>query len=209
MEDIDKRYYWFFCRSYEPPEKFNAIFDDCKNYAYIYHDKDGNEPHYHYLFQLKSNCTFRSFLCRYDVKMHAEICFSPLGSFEYLIHKNNPEKYQYLLENITALHFNKFLSLSLSGNDSAKNLRTMDLLQDIINNTPLDEMVYKYGRDYVLNYNKYHDFARRMSNSIQISNEEYLRLLDSVKDLHALRSLINCLEQDTIDESIIKQLKKM
>ena len=85
----------------------------------------------------------------------------------------------------------------------------MDLLQDIVNNIPLDEMVYKYGRDYVLNFKKYQDFARLMSNSIQISNDEYLKLLSSLDDLYKIRSLINGMEQDTFDFSQIEHLKKM
>ena len=209
MEDKNKRFYWFFVRSYEPPEKFTIIFQNCKNYAYIYHDKDNNEPHYHYLFQLKNNTTHSAFLCAYNIKMHSEVCGSPLGAFEYLTHKNHPDKYQYNLDDIVALDFNKFLSLSSSGNDNNNNLRTMDLLQDIVNNIPLDEMVYKYGRDYVLNFKKYQDFARLMSNSIQISNDEYLKLLSSLDDLYKIRSLINGMEQDTFDFSQIEHLKKM
>lgn len=206
---MNNRFYWYFVRSYEPPEKFNIVFSNCKNYAYIFHNKDGNEPHYHYLFQLKNNTTPSAFLNAYNIKMHSEVAYSPLACFEYLTHKNNPEKIQYSFDDIVALDINKFLSLSASGNEDNKNLRTYDLLQDIINNIPLEEMVFKYGRDYVLNFKKYQDFARLMFNSIQISNDEYLKLLSSTDELYKIKSIINGMEQETFDFSLIDELKKM
>lgn len=195
----NNRFYWYFVRSYEPIEKFQPIFDNCKNYAYIWHDKDGNEPHYHLLFQLKNNTTPSAFLNAYNIKMHSEVATSPLLAFEYLTHKNDPDKYQYPFEDIVALDINKFQALSSSGNEDNKNLRTYDLLQDIINKVPLEEMVYKYGRDFVLNYKKYRDFALMLSNSELVLNEEYLYLLSEMNDLKRLEKLKDFMKQSSID----------
>lgn len=83
------------------------ISKDIKRYAYIYHDKDTKEPHYH-LFISTLNPRRRNWLDTWKLTNIPEqnIFCEPCKDFNalmlYFLHRKNPEKYQYELTSICA-----------------------------------------------------------------------------------------------------------
>ena len=69
-------------------------------YYLIYHDKDNiKQPHYHLVILYQNARSFNSMKNKYD-GAHIEICNFPHYAIRYLIHKDNPEKEQYQVEEI-------------------------------------------------------------------------------------------------------------
>jgi hypothetical protein len=79
-----------------------------KRYAFIYHDKDDAKPHYHLLLDFgRSYDTTRipSWFPDHPGLDHPrmiEAVKSWTGSVQYLLHKNDPDKYQYPVSDIVA-----------------------------------------------------------------------------------------------------------
>ena len=70
---------------------------------------DLKKPHYHFIVRFK-NQHYLSGVYK-DLKKHGEIqlaavkkCFNLYKSYEYLSHKNDPDKYQYDAESVIGLH---------------------------------------------------------------------------------------------------------
>ncbi len=113
------RYYNVCAISYAPRDIIkNALeshLDLIKGYSYIRHDKfsdaelndDGTEPepHYHIVIrfwkQISLSTVKRWFWCLDDngvVNTHVQRCTDVIGQYEYLIHKYDPDKYQYSVD---------------------------------------------------------------------------------------------------------------
>ena len=74
-------------------------------------------------------------------------------AFEYLVHKNDPDKIQYQLSDVVTDDLPFWQTLVSSKPDNG------EFVVDLANLSPL-EMAVKYGRDYIKNYSKYADFKR-------------------------------------------------
>lgn len=125
-----------------------------KNYALILHDKDkddnGNakKNHYHMLIKTLNPYTASSVNKWFDDDEGAnslcELCNTPKRAFEYLIHKNNPEKFQYNIDEI-------------EGNwifESSNTDPLTDAFFDYANGMKLKDLISKYGRDFIIHYNQ-------------------------------------------------------
>lgn len=81
-------------------------FSDVDIRAYILHDKDllddgtPKNKHYHIVISCKNARAFTS-MQRLFNGAHIEIIANITASIQYLVHKNNPEKHRYNLEEIT------------------------------------------------------------------------------------------------------------
>jgi hypothetical protein len=79
-----------------------------KHYAYIFHNKDeGKEPHYHLIVRYKTCYDLSTLFNRVRAMRErngrtvmVEICQSLSASYDYLTHKNDPDKFQYLASEI-------------------------------------------------------------------------------------------------------------
>lgn len=130
----------FFFQTYEEPSKELLIELGVKEYAYIKHDLDTwteedekespehvtgtlKKAHYHVYVTLYKKKTLNGF--RNIVKKFHNIqdflinqCTSPAGAIRYLVHKDNPEKFQYSGNQIeTNMDLRSYFDLELS--DSA------------------------------------------------------------------------------------------
>lgn len=161
---MEKRYYRFFVRTYATPLEFQNLLDTSFKYAYIYHDKDNVEPHYHILLSFKQNKSFDAVkkLVDSDQNTFVEPLHDPWSAYCYLTHCDNsgvalPDKYIYssgdIVSNDTAYWFKTqggLNSISPSNEEFVYDLLDSDL--------SMREMAVKYGRDYIKNYRAYEYF---------------------------------------------------
>lgn len=150
-------------------------------YAFIVHDKchyledyinDNNElvhsagekerVHIHLLLSLYNPTTFSAvrklFITENDKPM-VEVVSDLCSMFRYLIHKDNPEKYQYDINEVESNDLDYYLSLETDGerkDTDQKSLEILDLLQRNVNPFLIAK---KYGRDFIIHYRQYKDFV--------------------------------------------------
>lgn len=139
-----------------------------ESFAYIHHDKEDNVNHYHIILKLFTNWETENVRKWFTVPFVGintfnEEIISPLQMFKYLTHTddkslNDDSKFKYSEDNIVSDN----LTFWKSRKDKEKSIKTIQLLYDIIERKPLSYMVATYGRDFVLNYSKYIDFAERL-----------------------------------------------
>lgn len=141
-----------------------------RHYAYILHDRDTNddgslkEKHFHLLLQLNNAMTLsavrRLFPAVLDEK-GKEI--STLGQpmrdksdcFVYLDHADLPDKYHYPHDDIKSDDLGYWNGVQRGEADD----KTLNIIDDIIACVPFRELAQRYGRDLVLNFSRYRDFA--------------------------------------------------
>lgn len=140
------------------------------HYAYVLHDKDINEdktlkePHYHIVITyvdaktLSSRFKITRALDKiYGKNTRVEAIENLRLSLRYLIHLDDKDKFQYSLKDLS---FDSGSYLRYF-EDNAINT-TEEILEDILADKTMRYLVRKYGRDLVINYNKYCAFARMM-----------------------------------------------
>lgn len=145
--------------------------DFIDRFAMICHDKDVNEDgevkecHTHIVVTYRNARTFTSVLKdfeRYKRDTEQNTRILPVKDLNkelrYLIHIDDTDKYQYPITDVST---NRDNLLNLFEEDE-QNLKVEQLLDDINNDVPLRTMVRRYGRDFILNYSKYTEFAQRM-----------------------------------------------
>lgn len=87
-------------------DKRNIDDISCVDYAWIYHNKDKQEPHYHFYAKFnspKSHKTLLNFCKKQKDKYGQNIFFEPLKSDQlitYFLHQKQPDKYQYKVTDI-------------------------------------------------------------------------------------------------------------
>lgn len=172
-----KRCYWISLICYSAPNTFKPLLDISTHWAYAYHDldvdKEGKlkEPHYHILVHFKQarspNSCIRYILSKQNV--FGEECVSPLGAFEYLFHKNDPDKYQYdksIVITHNPVYWDRFLP-------DIRDRTNIDFVEDLFTGVDMLTMAKRYGRDYMKNYRAYEDFIDevkfRQSRNVQKS----------------------------------------
>ena len=158
-----KQAYTYNLITYNREEVIRKFCETCtKKYAYIYHDKDEKEPHYHIIAtftQRKSLNQIRKMLteCGADQNTLEQETIDLKGSYEYLTHKNQPEKYQYSEESIVTNDKNHFTTTQIQKIDDT------EFVEDLIEGKmTYKEMAYKYGRDYIRNFTAYNHFKQQV-----------------------------------------------
>ncbi len=153
---------------------------NCSHYAISLHDKDVNDDgtlkkaHIHCILRFG-----RSIPCSKIMKMFGEKMARPFiyiedefcRYYDYLTHKNEVDKYQYPEDQIVTddisywkREYENHIRDPTDGDNVAE-----QIINDIIDTRPSRELVKKYGREIVINYRRYRDFAG------MVYYEEYLR----------------------------------
>ena len=179
-----------------------------KHYAYILHDKDNEEqPHYHLCLEYKNARTFTQVKSMFE-GAHVEDMEYKNMSYQYLIHKNDPEKYQYPIDNVMTLE-KDYYTLMLNNNEYDK-LDTTTLIEAINSGIhTYTELILKFGLNQV---NMYHNLINKLFNEqfekqLEFKNNEIKRLEQSNRDLfNYLTSLYNVLEGKDIENDFIKEV---
>lgn len=130
------------------------------HYAFIKHDKDVKpdgsliEPHFHVVLYLRTDFSLQTVINWFkefdQSNTMAEILSSKTRAYEYLTHKNNPEKYQYEKDEVITDSSSFWYD---------KNARSYECVLSIARGADPFFLVREYGRDYVLNAAKYEAMA--------------------------------------------------
>ena len=179
-----------------------------KHYAYIKHDKDNEEqPHFHLCLEYKNARTFTQVKAMFEGSHVEEMEYKNM-SYQYLIHKNDPQKYQYEIDNVITLE-KDYLMLMLNNNEYDK-LDTTTLIEAINSGIhTYTELILKFGLNQV---NMYHNLINKLFNEqfekqLEFKNNEIKRLEQSNRDLfNYLTSLYNVLEDKDIENDFIKEV---
>lgn len=157
----------FSCVTYLSPEQFHEVLSrkdsQVKHFAYILHDKDVNadgtpkEPHYHLLVCLYNNVnesTFRNWWKGFfdpdgkPINTLVEITRSVPVTYRYLVHADDPDKFQYPESDVVATDHSWF-------NDEVKSDCDVvwEWVEMVLNGTPLRDVARIGGRDFIYHYN--------------------------------------------------------
>lgn len=151
------------------------------HYAYIIHDKDvyqedlqdndGNyvhrkgeieKPHIHLLIDFYNahtpNAVKKLFTTELD-KPRVERVVDKVAQYEYLIHKNDPDKYQYEKSAIISDDINYYEKLCISGEKRDSDDKAISIVNDILVGISPRILMHRYGRDFIIHYNQYKDMA--------------------------------------------------
>lgn len=138
--------------------------DIVRNFAWIRHEPEADKKsiHWHVLVRCNSKTTWsmwneRSFLENVIIAP-AIYRAGAYKMYEYLIHKNDPDKIQYSYDDVVSNDKVYWESLQFHGNSLSSSVSdNLSFLDDLLNLSPFD-MAVKYGRDYIKNFSKYRDF---------------------------------------------------
>lgn len=167
-DDKYTRFFSVFIRTYSPREEVEAFLNsvDFDEYAYIYHDKDVKdggelkEPHFHILVYRKAGFRLTPAVRSFSQNTLVQPARSRCKSYEYLTHKNDPDKTQYSPSSVCEFHRddkNTFIHTFAEQRESQFAQMMVDLKQ-----LSRYELACKYGRDYMLNCDRYHRFMEKV-----------------------------------------------
>lgn len=152
-----KRFYSFKCVSYASFEELSVLLNEAFHYALIFHDRDTDvDPHFHILVTFKQNKSFDSVrkLVNSTQNTLVQELDDWVGDFQYLTHKNAPEKWQYLDEEVISDDIDFWLRKAKEYSKGED-----DFIYDLLDsNMTYREMAIKYGRDYMRNFRYYREF---------------------------------------------------
>lgn len=156
----------------------NCLLDysNLSHYCCILHDSDVDingelkKPHIHFIatfsypvsFSLVSKM-FSFYLSSLSIVVLPENCCkiktTLKSAYDYLIHKFEPDKFQYSSDLIFSDMPRRFSNDYSSSSSDVSFL----IVNDILEGRSLRSMAMAYGRDFVLNYARYKEFALDMS----------------------------------------------
>lgn len=170
----------FWIRTYLKEDQLKALLE--KNlsiiyrYAYAYHDKDVSkrdesklaEPHFHLLIRFtdkysisKVRKLFSGFVDEKGLEINSNIQFrekTDAHCIQYLVHKNDSEKYQYSADCITAFNYDVDEELAKQLSDDVRcetSLIFATLFEQGWSSQTLKRLIAEYGRDFVHHYQNY------------------------------------------------------
>lgn len=169
QSDRSHKYSSVFFRTYAPLDKVKEL---CVNlfeaYALIVHDRDvtadGNlkEVHIHVVGRAPRTKGWRvtNFVKFVEETKQATFIQLPISlpsAYEYLTHKNNPEKTQYPTCDIIEHNPDGIRPVSITV-EQQKRVENEQFFEDL-QQLGRRELAYKYGRDYMKNSRIYHSFV--------------------------------------------------
>lgn len=139
--------------------------------AYAFHDKDENENHYHILLYCYSPHTLSSIEKWFnrsefvDEKgMHINTllqnCLSIKGSFNYLTHEDEQDKFHYD-ESIIKGHDIEFFKNAVYVDYDCLS----EAINDLLSGVSLYDCVQRYGRDFIIHYGHIKTLLNDIQNS--------------------------------------------
>lgn len=154
-----------FIRTYAPLEALRDVISTLDAYALIVHDRDTKpdgtpkEAHIHLLAYRKKGHRITLYK-GLPGNTFVDVPKNKRLAYEYLLHKNHPDKHQYSEKDILAENPGYFYDVPLSP-DEAKQEANENFLEDLENLTRR-ELAIKYGRDYIKNFRAYEDFLHTL-----------------------------------------------
>lgn len=130
-----------------------------EKYAYILHDKDESEPHYHLVVSYKNPRTWEGVkkdFADYEENTLVEVVKSLDGVLDYLTHKNQPDKFQYPEEAVT--NFGYYRGDYRRSVDIEQDI-AITIVEAILDDLPKRELLKRFGREYVIYRKQYESLA--------------------------------------------------
>ncbi len=139
-----------------------------KAWAYAYHYFDKNEDgspkvkHCHvilYVYNVSTVSRIRKWFRALDddgkeITTTAQICNDISSMWDYLIHANNPEKYQY--PDCVRESSDRYFFMSEDPLDD----NSLSIVDDLLSGLSVYEMVSRYGRDFCIHFGHYVDVIK-------------------------------------------------
>lgn len=156
----------------ELKDTLNSHSDDIKHFAYIKHDKDIEDnkpvtPHWHiilHFFNPHLMSAVKSWFRQFSTQNTLVQEVKDLGALvEYLTHEDNPEKYHYPKDDIKTDDRDWLFSCDDDTSSS------YEILNSILLGLSYRELAKKYGREFIINHEKYINLAGRIE--LQESNK--------------------------------------
>lgn len=144
------------------------------------HDRDVTEdgevkkPHYHVIVMYDGPITARLMQERVSVfngPAHVEAVHSLQGSARYLIHRDNPEKYQYSAADVLSFGGVDYMEVMSSNSDRTQAIIEMERWCDENQCISFVELC-RYARDFKPDWHRY------LTSSATVFMKEYVRSLD-------------------------------
>lgn len=175
--------------------------DIIRAYAYILHDKftktelgekDHKEPHYHIVVRLTRPLNLTT-ICNWFREFNADgqrINTRALPSsdfqadYEYLIHKNDLDKWQYKWSDVTGFNEIAFKNHKNCDNDIA-----IDALNDLLDGVSVYDVCMRYGRDVI-----YHFPQLKFVFDLIYYGKEYQEIKDKNSLVNIDRNLQGCIK---------------
>lgn len=137
------------------PEHWDSLISIAKTnytwYAYIYHDKDETDKHIHLLCYDKSGTSLKSHCERFSTVVPSNmVCkvYNPRAMARYLVHRDNPEKFQYSPDLVVSCSKDKFFSFLLDRESSDVLACYRDYVAVKSGSLTVDDFIEKYRGDF-------------------------------------------------------------
>lgn len=200
------KFYSLFIRTFSPRDEIEKVVSkmELDEYAYIEHDKDlkedgsPKEPHFHILLYRKLGFRLTPLIKAFTQNTFVQACVSKKKCYEYLTHKNDKDKAQYPNSAITEYHSNDVDTFSVTAEEVRANQYAQML--DDIEQLSRREMGIKYGRDYMLNFERYEKFSRIVRDEDE--HRECEDLVDKFNSDYSINDEVRCI--DTLSGDLIR-----
>lgn len=192
------RYRMFHFSFYCEINRFSEIIQHADHYAYIRHDKDDSEPHYHLVVEYTEGKTLRSVMRRFidtdfteDTNIKVTIGRDRKALAHYLIHETadalKDGKHLYDKNELITDNNTWWFSTHYRSKDEPN-----QFVDDLLNcKLTHREMAYKYGRDYIRNAHHYKGFVQMVATEDRkIERKAYIQELQE--------SLVNAADGDNV-----------
>lgn len=165
------------------------------HFAYILHDKDIKpnseelkEPHVHLILNFREGKTINSalsYFSKFNFNTFAEGVSDLSSIYRYLIHADDPDKFQYdpslLFTDKDINYWHKVFSSYVP--NSRENI-AFNIIQDMFNGFSYEELLINYGREFLINIDSYRYYFEllKLERTFSKNNKAfdyYLSKLDS------------------------------
>lgn len=149
-----------------------------KAYSFCFHDKDeGKKPHTHIVIcskmplKVSTYCNWFNFVNDNGLKEQTlgEKCIDVKSSFNYLCHLDNPEKFQYPIDDRIVFNPDFF------DHSSTDDLSVL-ALTDLLSGCSIRETALKYGKSFIYHYSHFRSLL------IDIGEQEGISLFSNKKN---------------------------
>lgn len=136
------------------------------SFAWICHDKDVKEdgspvkPHFHCVARYDNGVRVSHLAKVFNENVTFEVPYNDKAIEDYLIHAHSPDKYQYDKNDVVIYTDSGRRAMFVSREEYQAETMT-ELLNDLQTLTMRD-LALKYGRDMMLNYDRYRKFVKEM-----------------------------------------------
>lgn len=192
-----KRNTWAWCKTYLPKDFVLRLITESdlsyyiEHYALCYHDCDISRPHTHILIKFYRNTSY-NLLVDY---FHCDNISNPMNKlaecYNYLIHdskqcrKDGKFVYPPSCRIVDDVDF--WERVAELGDNKMNVDNTLSIIEDIaFNKLSRLQLAHKYGRDVVINYSKFYDYA------VHVRIEE--------AKLNGIENTFQCTEDNSVDD---------